>query len=233
MMSHCTFAYLKPQAGESPYYVHVTLNDQTQHMKVYYHQSYWKMEAVASSVFTYWIEQFRRLDKQLVKPTGQRAKSGRSQSIEVKGTCRVHSAMLKDIIGFIEKDTCAELPAKVECYANAVTKMIEITLDVPYSSMGQLHREMKKLPVFTVDPNIESVRARLPFFKMTYIVTDSTSPVSTPPPNGKHSGSPALVPLSHPVDDHKEEITLDPPFGEAVQPYGYPLQEDVVCKGVQ
>lgn len=252
------FAYLKPCENDSPFYVHLTLNEATQTMRVYYHMSWWKREEVDKDVFNRWMTDFRNLVPCLHQTSQRSAKKtpikSRANSVRVRGRCKVYAHMFKDIIGFVEKDTAHEIPIKIECYTNIESKMIEIELTLPYQYLGHLHQELHKLPIFTVNPDYETIRHRLLFFNMKYIVGFQTK---TPLQNSlilpKHDGSPSLSSIgqtstlhgntgaqhatqtteTRPRElddftlDRLNEFKLDPAYCTGEHPYGYAMLPDI------
>ena len=169
----CKFAYLKSEKDDSPYYVHLTLDEKAKHLRIYYHSSWWKKEKVDPEIFECWKSNFQGMLPLLTKiPTSNKKSpiTSRKNSVKVKGRGLVYSKMLKDIVGFVEPDTKSEMPCKIECYVNSENKIIEVEIKIDFIHLGHLVDEMRKLPVFTTDPNAESVRSRLSFFSMSYIV---------------------------------------------------------------
>jgi len=241
------YAYLKPKKGDSPYYVHLTLDDEHHTMRVYYHMSWWKRETVDRSVFDYWIQGFKGILPQLKKSKRKHMKSG-TNSIRVRGKCSVHRKMLKDIMGFVEKDTDQKIPAKLECYVNADSKMVEIEMQLPYSSLGAFPQEIEKLPVFTQDPDTETVKEKLLFFNLNYIlgVKNTADTVTHSPELPPHHGSPdeseetkvrttdTSIYGQEAQDERMADFRLDPAFAAGTHPYGSTMRsgnDDAVNAG--
>jgi hypothetical protein len=238
------FTYLKPSENDSPYYVHITLNEDQQSIRIYYHMSWWKREDVDKDVFTRWMTDFRNAVPCFYQNSNRSTKKtpikSRANSVRIRGRCKVYSIMLKDLVGFVEKDTPLEIPVKMECYTNIESKMIEIELTVDYKHLGHLPRELYKLPIFTTNPDYETIRKRLLFFNMKYIVgfeqgknTHPLSNISLP----KHDGSPSLSSFgqkssSEYVADNRdgqtpaeqsrelEDFKLDPAYCTGEHPFG-------------
>jgi len=208
-MASTKFAYLKSQKGEAPFYVHLTLDEKEQSLRVYYHWSFWKKEEVDLTVFQTWMDHFKNVEPLLTKRKKKNTLVVKRNSVKVRGRCIILSQMFKDIIGFTEKNTEHELPAKIECYANAENRMIEVELQIPYKPLGDLPHELRKLPIFTKQPDFESVRTRLTFFNMNYI-KNTSKPIESVVEN-----------TTREVDDMK----LDPQFCQENQhPYGETLK---------
>ena len=146
-MASTKFAYLKSQKGEAPFYVHLTLDEKEQSLRVYYHWSFWKKEEVDLTVFQTWMDHFKNVEPLLTKRKKKNTLVVKRNSVKVRGRCIILSQMFKDIIGFTEKNTEHELPAKIECYANAENRMIEVDvrhLEMPAPMMTILD-ELEKL----------------------------------------------------------------------------------------
>ena len=187
------YAYLKPSQGDSPFYVHLTLDDAARTLRLYWHMSWWKNEDVASALFERWQAIFRALT-----PVLERSKhKERKNSYRLQGRCHVSSEIFRDLIGFVESDTQAELPAKLECYVNAENKIVEVNLTLAYRPLGSLPRELLKLnQVFTANPDYETVRSKLVFFDPSRLVgfpghREELALADQPWP--KHQGSPDVV----------------------------------------
>ena len=161
------YAYLKPSAGDSPFYAHVTLDGKARTLRVYWHMSWWKSEAVDPALFARWRATFEELATVL-----ERAKPAvKKNSYRVQGRCRVSSALLKDLMGFVESDTQPEVPVKLACYVNAENKIVEVELTAHYRPLGSWPQGLLKLPqVFTTNPDYETVRAKLVFFDPSRVV---------------------------------------------------------------
>ena len=217
------FACIKPNAGDSAFYVHLTLNEAKKMLRIYYHSSWWKKEKVDANLFTYWMESFESLAPLLPSTKKKPALTKRMHSVHVQGKCAIHQKILHDVLGFVEKNTEQTLPANIECYVNDENKIIEVTLEIKYAGLGDLPAAMHKLPVFTTNPDFESVRSRLVFFDMNYVVGDKTKKKS--PEITFHCGSPAdslvvtptLAQQKLVLDD---ELKLDLPFASGSHPYG-------------
>lgn len=224
------YAYLKPAQGDSPFYVHLTLDGAARTLRLYWHMSWWKNEDVSSAVFDRWLAIFRTLT-----PLLDRSKhKERKNSYRLQGRCQLSSAIFRDLIGFVEADTQAELPAKLEGYVNAENKIVEVDVTVAYRPLGSLPRELLKLnQVFTANPDYETVRSKLVFFDPCRIVNfpGQQEPTSAdPPPWPSHQGSPDIArrlaelpvaPLSL-ADEFCVDPTLDTSQGH---PYALPLVE--------
>lgn len=163
------YAYLKPEKGESSFYIHLTLDDKAKTMRVYYHKSWWRKEDVDHSILTLWMNHCKNMAPLLTHSKKGHALVCKKNSVKVRGKCMIYSTMLKDIIGFVEKDTELELSAKIEAYTNLESKIIEVELELSYKQLGSLPRTISKLPIFSKNPDFESVRSRLAFFCMSYI----------------------------------------------------------------
>jgi hypothetical protein len=224
------YAYLKPKPGDSPYYVHVTLDDQQKIVTVYYHRSWWKGETVDPQLFEQWREQLLHIKGLLKKP---KIKTG-PHALRIKGKGVVQSQMLKDIFGFVERDTHDCINSKIDGYVHSKEKVIEMTVNLPYKSLGAFPSEISKLPIFSLDPDAESVRTNLVFFNQSY-VTDAVKPSgkTLKTSESRHDGGPAQTGSSFeteggaggdPGADSKEEkearFQKDPRFSAGEHPYG-------------
>jgi len=237
-MASTKYAYLKSEKGEAPFYVHLTLDEKEQSLRVYYHWSFWKKEDTDQAIFQTWMNHFKNVEPLLTKKKKNNTLVVKRNSVKVRGRCIILSQMLKDIIGFTEKNTDHELPAKIECYANSENKMIEIELRIPYKPLGDLPHELRKLPIFTKNPDFESVRHRLTFFNMRYIKNKANSsevsqearvlkPESSDPQGESCKSSDPQGESCKSSDPQGEsckssdDITLDPQFCQENQhPYG-------------
>lgn len=236
------YAYLKPAQGDSPFYVHVTLDGQARTLRLYWHMAWWKNEVVEAALFERWHQTFRSL-----LPRLERGKEkARKHSYQVQGRGHVSSALLRDVMGYVEPDTQAVLPAKLMGYVNAQNKIVEMEVVVPYRPLGSLPEEWLKLHhVFTVNPDYETVRPKLVFFDPSRVLRpgESSSSAADVPPTPPvvwpgHQGSPKVVPQSvsseptPPLDlsaaaaaaAQPDEIVADPTLDTwDGHPYGLPL----------
>lgn len=188
-MNH--YAYLKPFAGESPYYLHITLDDRKQTARLFYSRSDGKED----------FESLKQLAALVSKKGDIKVKQN---SIKFRGRCHMRQQMLRDAVSFVEPDTAKEIPAKILCHASR--ERCELILTLPYRSLGRLPAELKKLAVFTENPDFESVKRNLPFFQISYVI-EAGEGVNSKKPEEEQEKAKA------------NEITFDPAFCKNTHPY--------------
>lgn len=226
MSSSPLYAYLKPSKGDSPYYIHLTLDGKERSLRTYWHMSWWKNEHVHAPLFEQWKRDFQTILGLL-----QRGKvKEKKNSYRITGRCSISSRVFADIIGFVEPDTQAEIPVKLECYVNSENKIIEIEMHTPYAPLGSLPNELIKLSkIFTHNPDYETVRSKLVFFNPAHIVSFSPkgqgSEVFSKPdlPLPAHHGSPEAARRSE--ENEVPKLDLDNPPEDTIDtwnghPYG-------------
>ncbi len=207
MMNH-RYTYLKTDKKDSPVFVHLTLMEDVKKLRIAYSCGWWIREKVNPRIFEYWMREFANMAPALTYMPSSKKKSPIRTSlnkVEVKGKCLIYSTILKELIGFVEPNTAYKIPAKIEAFVNRETKVIEVRLEMDYAPLGLLVAEMRKMGIFSDDPNREHVRARLSFFKMSYLV-DAPSGLDAPEFT-KHVRSPAEVVVT--PTQEVEEFQLD------------------------
>lgn len=207
------YAYLKTSKSNSPFYVHLTLQEDVKKLRIYYHCAWWRTEKVEPEIFEYWMKQLAAMGPALVNQPTSKKKSPivtRLHSVKVKGKCRVHSTMLSQLVGFVEQDTASVFPASFYGYVNEENKLIEIEVTIDYAHLGKLVEELRKLGIFSTDPNKEYVRQRLAFFKMSYILdfVPSSNALAPAVHLSQHVSSPGAVPVE--PARRVDEFKLDP-----------------------
>lgn len=222
------YAYLKPKAGESPYYVHVTLDDCQHMVTVYYHRSWWKGETVDPLVFQEWREQLLQVKGKLKK---SKMKKG-PHALRVRGKGVIGSRMFKDIFGFVERDTHDRIKGKIEGYVHSKEKVIEMTITLPYKPLGSFPSEISKLPIFSSDPDAETVRTHLVFFNEKYVMNDkpSLATISDSQHDRKSSqatvgGGTKGVMSSEEKEEKNGQFQSDLRFASGSHPYGTDFSE--------
>lgn len=220
MAAAVRYAYLKPTSGDSPFYLHVTLDGPQRRVRLYWHQSWWKHEeGVDGALLARWHTALRALTPRLIRPKIK----ARKHSYRVQGRCRVSALLWRDVVGFVEADTQPVLPAKFEGYVNTEHRILEVELWLAYGPLGRLPAELLKLSqVFTANPDYETVRSKLVFFDLARIVAPAAAVVeveaTTEPPEAV---APAAAPPDFAVDP-----TLDTSDGH---PYALPLSAPPVA----
>lgn len=207
------YAYLKTRNGESPFYVHLTLDGVKKSMRIYWHMSWWKNEDVDDTIFKNWLSTFKTFAKTMQRPKIKERKC----SYRLLGRSHLSSEIMRDVVGIVCKDTLAIIPCKIEYYVNTENKLIEIVAEMKYSALGGLPDQLLQFTqIFTSNPDTETVRERLLFFDPTRVILESglsssvDRPVS-PQHLPKHRGSPIMKQC-----DMKLDPTMDPnghPFG--------------------
>lgn len=224
------YAYLKPSEGDSPFYVHLTLDSGTQTLRLYWHMAWWKNEVVDMALFDRWRATFKALGPRLSRCKEKE----RRHSYHVAGRGRVSSGLLHDIMGFVEPDTLPELPCKLAGYVNTQNHIIEVEVHVPYSCLGALPEEWSKLKhVFTANPDYETVRAKLTFFQPAHVLGVSKRRPASNSSSSNGGGSTPVVPSGSTtakeeevvaeIDEIRPDSTLDTSTGH---PYALPLTKD-------
>ena len=217
--------YLKPQEGDSPFYLHLTLDDENRRMRIYYHMSWWKNEVVTTDLFDHWQTQFKSMTNHADKFKHKE----RKKSYKINGTCSISCKLFKDIIGFVEQDVCERIPAKFEFYVNSENKIIELEFHISYQKLGSIPAEMKKLSVCTTNADYECVRPRLLFFDMKHIISnkkqvEKEGTFSIPLPI--HHGSPNIIKETGKEIVHEQDFVLDSINTADGNPYTTEMKEE-------
>jgi hypothetical protein len=161
------YAYLKPNKTHSDYFVHVTIDHERHVFRLYYHMSWWKGENIPQAKFQTWMDGFEKL---VLTSNGKRTSvKKRNHSVKNRGKTMLSYHILKDVFGFVEKDTSRSLPVQLSCYVNDSAKIIEIECFFKYKTLGSFPTEICKLPIFTNNPDTETVKANIPFFTLDYV----------------------------------------------------------------
>jgi hypothetical protein len=164
------YADLKPEIGDSPFHVHITLDSVKRVFRAYWEMAWWGNDLVDSELFNDWKKTFKDFSSVFVNTKVKE----RRQSYRVQGRCLVSSMLLHDLVGFLEKDTEKVLPAKMECYVNHETKIVGIEMHIKYNCLGSWPVELLRLStVFTSNPDYETHRPKLKFFNPSRIIRDN------------------------------------------------------------
>lgn len=168
------YSCLKPRSGEAPFYVYLSLDDDTKRLVIYYYRAFHQTPPRAT--FDKFFQDFTAHRDSFVGATGRKGFRRTANTLSMKGKAMVSSQVLSDLIGFVERDTRKALPSKIRLKISVPEKLVNVHLTIPYSALGQWPQAIRKLNIFSAtDQDAEHVKPNLKFFQTTYFVTQKIS----------------------------------------------------------
>lgn len=164
------YSCLKPRNGEAPFYVYLSLDDDTKRLVIYYYRAFHQTSTQAT--FDKFFQDFTAHRDSFVGSSGRKGFKRTTNTLSMKGKAMISSQILSDLIGFVERDTRKALPSKIRLKVSVPEKLVNVHLTIPYSALGGWPQEIRKLNIFSAtEEDAEHVKPNLKFFQTTYFVT--------------------------------------------------------------